>query len=81
MFLFTDNNSQPTVAYNETTTLLLHQFSIYFYYTLLFHSPEFDIEFNIANSSQYLGTASISAAFGVPITDVIYYYIIWTGSG
>ncbi len=34
-------------------------------YTLLFHSLEFDIEFNIANSFQDEGTASISVTFGV----------------
>ncbi len=34
-------------------------------YTLLFHSLEFDIQFNIANSSQYQGTASASITLGV----------------
>ncbi len=40
--------------------------------TLLFHSLEFDIDFNIANSSQYLGTASTSVTFGVPLEYVFY---------
>ncbi len=38
--------------------------SIYqYFYALLFHSLEFDIEFNIANSSEYQGTASASVTF------------------
>ncbi len=47
-----------------------------YFYTLLFQSLEFDIEFNIANTSQYLNTASSNVTFGVPLMFFIFFVFI-----
>ncbi len=65
-----DASSQRTYIFKMlplTTLILLIQPLLTDYYMLLFHSLEFDIEFNIINSSQYLGIASASVTFGVPL--------------